>query len=186
MPINEQLENFKYFLEDCARIIFELIKVYYLKGLNLHRSVDQYNELGNVETFEEPFKISKRELEKIDVNLKIDITPTSEYDRYAQELSLENLLLKGLINLEEYTDALPEGSAMPKPTLEAIIQKRKEAKAKIAEIQQRVDAMNTAMQEVVMQNEGQMMGGMNNGMQDVSQGGTESFSAFGGQAEPSV
>lgn len=186
MPINEQLENFKYFLEDCARIIFELIKVYYLKGLNLHRSVDQYNELGNVETFEEPFKISKRELEKIDVNLKIDITPTSAYDRYAQELSLENLLLKGLINLEEYTDALPEGSAMPKPTLEAIIQKRKEAKAKIAEIQQRVDAMNTAMQEVVMQNEGQMMGGMNNGMQDVSQGGTESFSAFGGQAEPSV
>lgn len=185
-PLNEQLENFKYFLEDCARIIFELIKVYYLKGLNLYRSVDQYNELGNVETFEEPFTISRRELEKIDVNLKIDITPTSAYDRYAQELSLENLLLKGLINLEEYTDALPEGSAMPKPTLESIIQKRKEARAKIAELQQRMNAMQTAMEQTVMENEGQMIGGYGNEMRDVSEGGNESFSTFGGQTEPSV
>ena len=186
MPINEQLENFKYFLEDCAKIIFELIKVYYLKGLNLHRTVDTYNELGNVESYEEPFRISKRELEKADVNLKIDITPTSPYDRYAQELSLENLLLKGLINLEEYTDALPEGSAMPKPTLESIIQKRKEARAKIAELQERMNAMQGAMQQVVMENEGQMVGGYGNEMQDVSEGGNESFSTFGGQTEPNI
>ena len=182
-PLNEQLENFKYFLEDCARVIFELIKVYFLKGLNLYTTVEEYNELGNVESFEQPFSISRRELEKIDVNLKIDITPTSAYDRYAQELSLENLLLKGLINLEEYTNALPEGSAMPKPTLESIIQKRKEAKAKIAEIQERMNAMQGAMEQVVMENEGQMIGGNPNEMQDVSKGGTESFSAFGGQAE---
>ena len=26
-PLNEQLENFKYFLEDCARIVFDIIKV---------------------------------------------------------------------------------------------------------------------------------------------------------------
>ena len=182
-PLNEQLENFKYFLEDCAKVIFELIKVYFLKGLNLYTTVDEYNELGNVETFEQPFTISRRELEKIDVNLKIDITPTSAYDRYAQELSLENLLLKGLITLEEYTDALPEGSAMPKPTLESIIQKRKEARAKIAEIQERMNAMQGAMEQVVMENEGQMIGGNPNEMQDVSEGGTESFSAFGGQQQ---
>lgn len=178
-PLNEQLENFKYFLEDCAKIIFELIKVYFLNGLKLYRSVDQYNELGNVETYEEPFSISKKELEEVDVNLKIDITPTSAYDRYAQELSLENLLLKGLITLEEYTDALPDGSAMPKPTLETIIQKRKEARAKIAEIQQQMNTMQSAMEEVIMENE-EMIGGYGNEMQDVSGSGNESITNIEG------
>jgi hypothetical protein len=182
-PLNEQLENYKYFLEDCARVMFELIKVYFLKGLNLHRTVEKYNELGNVESYDEPFSISKRELEKMDLDIKIDITPTTAYDRYAQELSLENLLLKGIINFEEYVSSLPEGSAMPKPILEVIIQKRKEAKAEIAKIQQRMNAMQGAMQQAVMENEGQMMGGYGNEMQDVSEGGNESFSTFGGQAE---
>ncbi len=182
-PLNEQLENYKYFLEDCAKIMFELIKVYFLNGLHLYTTEDVYNELGNVETYERPFTLSKKELEKINVNLKIDITPTSAYDRYAQELSLENLLLKGMITLEEYTDALPEGSAMPKPTLEMIIQRRKEARQKIAEIQERMNAMQSAMEQIVMENEGHLIGGSPNEMQDVSEGGNESFSTFGGQAE---
>jgi hypothetical protein len=183
-PLNEQLENFKYFLEDCAKVIFELIKVYFIKGLHLHRTIEEYNELGNVESYEEPFNVTKKQLEKIDVNLKIDITPTTAFDRYAQELSLENLLLKGLINLEEYTEALPEGSAMPKPTLESIIQRRKEARAKIAELQQQMNAMQSAAEQVIMENEGHMMGGYGDEMRDVSEGGNESFSTFGGPQEP--
>ena len=182
-PLNEQLENYKYFLEDCAKIIFELIRVYFTKGLKLYTTEDVYNELGNVETYEKPFKMSQKELEKMDLDLKIDITPTTAYDRYAQELSLENLLLKGIITLEEYTDALPEGSAMPKPTLEIILQRRKEARQKIAEIQQRVNAMQAAMSQVVMENEGHLIGGSPNEMQDVSEGGNESFSTFGEQSE---
>ena len=182
-PLNEQLENYRYFLEDCARVMFELIKVYFLKGLNLHTTVEKYNELGNVETYDKPFNISKKELEKMDLDIKIDITPTTAYDRYAQELSLENLLLKGIINFEEYVNALPEGSAMPKPILELIIQKRKEARAEITKLQERANAMNAAMQQVVMENEGQMMGGVPGEMRDVSEGGNESFSTFGGQTE---
>lgn len=185
-PLNEQLENFKYFLEDCARVIFDIIKTYFLDGLHLFTKREEYDEMGNVQTFEEPFKVTKKQIDKIDVNLKIDITPTSAYDRYAQELSLENLLLKGLINLEEYTEALPEGSAMPKPTLESILQRRKEARQKIAEIQQRMNAMQEAMNQVVMENEGQLMDANQMQMQDVSEGGQESFSAFGGQESGQV
>ena len=151
--------------------------------MHLHRTIEEYNELGNVESYEEPFNVTKRQLEKIDVNLKIDITPTTAFDRYAQELSLENLLLKGLINLEEYTDALPEGSAMPKPTLESIIQRRKEARAKIAELQQQMNAMQSAAEQVIMENEGHMIGGYGDEMRDVSEGGNESFSTFGGPQE---
>ena len=179
-PINEQLENFKYFLEDCAKIMYELIKVYFSQGLNIYTTVESYNELGQVESFEEPLKITKAKLEKIDMNLKIDITPTTAYDKYAQELSLENLLLKGLITIEEYTLMLPQGSAMPKDKLEHIIEKRRQARAQIAKLQQQANAMMGAMQQVIMENEGQMMGGDANAMQDVSSGGTETLTVHEG------
>lgn len=146
-PLNEQVENYKYFLEDCAKILFEIIKVYYVKGLTLYTSEDTVNELGQTESIETPFTISQKALESIDVNLKIDITPTSPYDKYAQELSLENLLLQGMISLEEYTEALPEDSSMPKPTLETIIKKRKEARNQITAMQQQVNAIDSAIQQ---------------------------------------
>ena len=179
-PINEQLENFKYFLEDCAKIMYELIKVYFSQGLNIYTTVESYNELGQVESFEEPLKITKAKLEKIDMNLKIDITPTTAYDKYAQELTAENLLLKGLITIEEYIQMLPEGSAMPKDKLERIIEKRRQARAQIAKLQQQANAMMGAMQQVIMENEGQMMGGDANAMQDVSSGGTETLTVHEG------
>ena len=166
-PLNEQLENYKYFLEDCGRIIFEMIKVYFVNGLTLYSSEDTINDLGQMESFETPFKISQKELDAIDINLKIDITPTSPYDKYAQELSLENLLLKGFISLEEYTEALPEDSTMPKPRLETIIKKRKEARNQITAMQMEVNAINGAIQqELAMQNGGNM-----NEMSNVPNGG---------------
>ena len=175
-PINEQLENFKYFLEDCAKVMFELIKVYFTEGLKIYKTVESYNELGQVDSYEEPLKVTRAKLEKIDMNLKIDVTPTTAYDRYAQELTLENLLLKGLITIEEYAQMLPQGSTMPKDKLDNILERRRQAKAQIAKLQQQANALMGAMQQVMMENEGHMMGGDVNAMQDVSNGGTESFS----------
>ena len=153
-PLNEQVENYKYFLEDCARIIFELIKVYYVEGLTLYTSEDTINELGQTESVEKPFKITQEQLEQIDINLKIDVTPQSPYDKYAQEMSLENLLIKGMITLEEYTEVLPEDSTMPKQTLEAIIKKRKEARKQITMMQEQVNAMNSAIQQEMIKQGG--------------------------------
>ena len=44
-PLNEQVENYKFFLEDCGKIIFDLIKAYYIDGLTLYTSEDTVNEL---------------------------------------------------------------------------------------------------------------------------------------------
>ena len=167
-PLSEQIENYKYFLEDCAKVIFELIKVYYVDGLTLYTSEDSINELGQAESIETPFKISQDELEKLNLNLKIDVTPQSPYDRYAQEMSLENLLIKKLITLEEYTEALPEDSTMPKPSLESIIKRRKEARKQITAMQQQVNAIDSAIkQEMINQ------GGDTNVMPEMPIGGDE-------------
>lgn len=168
-PLNEQVENYKYFLEDCARIIFELIKVYYVEGLTLYTSEDTINELGQTESVEKPFKITQEQLEQIDINLKIDVTPQSPYDKYAQEMSLENLLIKGMITLEEYTEALPEDSTMPKQTLEAIIKKRKEARKQITMMKEQVNAMNSAIQQEMIR-----QGGVTDDMSEVPISGNAS------------
>lgn len=151
-PLNEQVENYKYFLEDCLKIIFDLIKVYYVDGLTLYTTEDIVDELGQTESIERPFKITQKELETLDVNMKIDITPQSPYDKYAQEMSLENLLIRNYITLEEYTEALPEDSSMPKPTLETIIRKRKEARQQITMMRQQVNAINSAIQQELIEN----------------------------------
>ena len=153
-PLNEQVENYKYFLEDCLKVIYDLIKVYFVEGLTLYSTEDMVDELGQTESIERAFKITQQELEKLDVNMKIDITPQSSYDKYAQEMSLENLLIRNYITLEEYTEALPEDSSMPKPTLETIIRKRKEARQQITAMQQQANAINSAIQQVITEEGG--------------------------------
>ena len=169
MPINEQVDNYKYFLEDCGNIIFDIIKTEYVDGLTLYSSEETINELGQTESLERPFKITQEELDKIDLNLKIDITPNSPYDVYATVMTLENMLMKGLINLEEFTEALPEDSPEPKSDLETIIRKRKEARNMIAGMQEQANALSSAMnQELINQ------GGDIDGMSYMQDSGNES------------
>ena len=164
-PLTEQVENYKYFLEDCLKVIFDIIKVYFINGLTLYKTEDVVDELGQTESIEQPFKITQKELEALDVNMKIDITPQSPYDKYAQEMSLENLLIRNYITLEEYTEALPEDSSMPKPTLETIIRKRKEARQQITAMQEQANALNSAIQQEIIN-----QGGYNNGMSEMPLG----------------
>lgn len=176
MPINEQVDNFKYFLEDCANIIFDIIKAYYVDGLTLYSSEEQIDELGQTETFERPFTITAEQLERLDVNLKIDITPQSPYDIYAVVMTLENMLMKGLITLEEFTEALPEDSPEPKADLESIIRKRKENRKMIAQMQEQMNAINSAINQVAIE-----QGGGLDAMSDMSASGNVSQGANGEQ-----
>ncbi len=180
-PLSEQVENFKYFLEDCAKIILDIIKAYFVEGITLYTSSDEINDLGQTEQIETPFKITQEELEKLDLNLKIDITPQSAYDKYAQEMSLENLLIKGMITLEEYAEALPEDSTMPKPTLESIIRKRQEKRNKIAQMQQEMNAYDSAIKQEIA-----MMGGDTSEMSSMQASGNASGENITEQNNPQM
>ena len=176
MPINEQVDNYKYFLEDCANIIFDIIKAYYVDGLTLYTTEEQVNELGQTESYETPFTISQKELEEADVNLKVDITPQSPYDVYATVMTLENMLMKQIIDLEEFTAALPEDSPEPKAALESILRKRRESRNQIAAMQEQANQLNSAINQAVIE-----QGGMIDGMSEMQNGGNESVMANAGQ-----
>lgn len=144
-PLSEQVENYKEFIEDIARIWFDMWKAYEVNGLDV--MYEEKDASGNV--VEIPGVIPYEKLEKLKLDIKVDITPSSPYDRYAQEQSLENLFLAQKITFEEYVDSLPDGSAMPKTTLENIIKKRRENEAIITGIQAQANALNSAFNQVV-------------------------------------
>ena len=57
------------------------------------------------------------------------------------------------ITFEEYVEALPQGSVMPKNVLEKIIARRKENQAKLTQMQLEADKINSAMNQVMAMQE---------------------------------
>ena len=142
-PLNDQLIGLKSFIEDIARIWFEMWKINAENGL----VIEQENTDINGETTFELVQVPAYILDALSTSVKVDITPKGAFDKYAQELSLENMFTSGKITFEEYVDSLDADSVMPKVKLENILKKRKEA-------QQQIDALDQQAQ--VMQNQAQM------------------------------
>ena len=146
-PLNEQVDTYKTFIEDLARIYYDMWKAYKVNGMQV--LIEEKNENG--ETIEVPFTIPYEVLNELEANIRVDITPKSPYDRYAEEQSLENLFMSDKITFEEYVEALPEGSVMPKDVLQKIVEKRKEMQEKFTQMQIEADRMNSAMSQVMQQ-----------------------------------
>lgn len=149
-PINEQVEAYKDFIEDIARIWFAMLKANSVNGITLVREEKDY---ANNITKEEMYNISYKELQKYDFDIRIDITPNSPFDKYAIEQSLGNLLTSGHINFEEYVKALPEDSAMPKSSLKEILKDREEKENVFNQIEKTANALDSAMQQVMTEQE---------------------------------
>lgn len=145
-PLNDQMIGLKSFIEDIARIWFEMWKVYASDGLTIQ--VDEQDPItgqSNPQIVQVPSYI----LEALSTSVKVDITPKGAFDKYAQELSLENMFTQGKITFDEYVDSLDTDSVMPKVKLEEIKRKRQEA-------QQRIEAINQQAQLVKNQAQMQM------------------------------
>lgn len=149
-PINSQVEAYKTFIEDIARIWFEMLKAYSVDGIKLTKEEKDY---ANDTTYNTQYILDYEELNKLELDLKIDITPKSAFDKYAMEVSLENLLSAGQITFEEYVNALPEDSTMPKSKLKEILKTREEKNKVITDIEKQGNALNGAIEQVMTQQE---------------------------------
>ena len=149
-PINQQVEYYKDFIEDIARIWFEMLKVNSVKGITLTTEKKDYT---NNTTIEEMYKISQNELEKYDFDIKIDITPKSPFDKYAMEISFENLLGAGHITFEEFVNALPDDATLNKSALKEILKDREEKSNIITQIEKQGNALDAAMKQVMAEQE---------------------------------
>lgn len=134
-PMTEQKESFKAFVEDVARIMLDMWTVYSQDGIKLE---DTKKDPTTGEEIVELVDIPQTALQELQASVKVDVTPKGAFDKYAQELSIENMLMQGMFNvqrlpeLERYVEALPYDSTMPKQTLEKIVESMREEQQKIA------------------------------------------------------
>lgn len=145
-PLNDQLIGLKSFIEDLARIWFEMWRVYAKDGLLIED--EQTDDITGQKTTNQVL-VPQYILEALRTSVKVDITPKGAFDKYAQELSLENMFTTGKITFEEYVEALDTDSVMPKQKLEIILKKRAEKEKQINEYElQAAQLKNQAQKEI--------------------------------------
>ena len=153
-PMTEQKESFKTFIEDLAKIWLEYLIVNAEEGVNLEEEITDPN------TGEETIQlvnVPQSALEQLQATVKIDVTPKGVYDRFAQEQTIENLLINGLFSAQRlsefkaYVKALPNDSVAPKMILEEIVQNAEEEQRKIAMIQAQAEMMQQRAQQFLME-----------------------------------
>lgn len=137
MPMTEQLETLKDSIDQLAKVWLDMWKTYAENGLQIE--YETKDELTG-QTSTQLVKVSAEILDKLQADVKVDITPKSPYDKYAQEVSIENMLKAGYFNaeklseLEVYVDLLDDDSSMPKQKMEEAIKHIKAVQDQISQI----------------------------------------------------
>lgn len=99
LTLNEQSAFYKQFVEDIATVWCKLMAAY---GAG----------------------ITPDELDEVEFDIKIDVSPVDPYSVLARQMALENALAKGHITFDEYVDALDDNSGVPKEKFKKIIESR--------------------------------------------------------------
>jgi hypothetical protein len=152
-PMTEQKESFKNFIEDLARIWLEYLKVHSVDGVNLEEEV---TDPQTGEDIVQLVTVPQSMIEMLQATVKIDITPKSVYDRFAQEQTIENLMVQGFFNaqrvgeLEIYGELLDDDSVAPKVKIKEAVEKIKEQQRRIAQIQAEAQLMQQRAQQFLM------------------------------------
>ena len=153
-PMTEQKESYKNFVEDLARIWLEYLIVYSVDGVNMEEPVTDPN------TGEETVRIvnvPQSVLEQLQATVKIDVTPKGVYDKFAQEQTIENLMVQGFFNaqrvseLATYAEVLDDDSVAPKTKILEAVQHIKDEQRKIAMIQAQAQMMQQRAQQFLME-----------------------------------
>ena len=152
-PMTDQREGYKNFIEDIARIWLEYLIVYSVDGVKLEE------EVTDPATGEETIQVvtvPQSVLQELQATVKIDVTPKGVYDKFAQEQTMENLLMQGFFNaervteLENYAKSLDDDSVAPKQKILETVENIKETQRQIAMIEAEAQAMQQRANQFLM------------------------------------
>jgi hypothetical protein len=103
------------FIEDIAAIWLDTWVAYNPNGMTI--DIEQDGQLVQEE-------IPAEVLQSLNVNIRIDVSPTNPYSKFAREQSLENALANQHITFDEYVEALDDDGTAPKGKFKDILDKR--------------------------------------------------------------
>ena len=153
-PMTEQKEGYKNFIEDVARIWLDYLIVHSADGINMEQVTTDAN---TGEEVIQVVNVPQVTLEQLKATVKVDVTPKSVYDRFAQEQTIENMLLQGLFNAERvgelsiYAELLEDDSVAPKQKIKEAVELIREEQQRIAMIQAQAQAMQQRASQFLME-----------------------------------
>lgn len=143
-PMTEQKNAYKDFVEDLARIWLDILITYNPDGLELEEEViDPQSQEKSVRIY----SVLQETLKSLQATVKVDITPKGAFDKYAQELSIENMFKVGMFNVQKlqelkiYVELLDDDSVMNKQKLKKAIELMENEQRKIAMIDAQAQAL---------------------------------------------
>lgn len=107
VPLNEYKNAGRQLVEDIAIIWYDQLTAYNPDGLS--------TEFGD---------ITADTLERLEPEIRIEVSDGNPYSKYAREQALQNALAAGHITFEEYVEALDEDAQAPKAKFAEIIKAR--------------------------------------------------------------
>ena len=152
-PMTEQKESYKNFIEDLARIWLEYLIVHSVDGVPMEEEV---TDPTTGEEYVQIVTVPQSVLEQLQATVKIDITPKGVYDKFAQEQTIENLMMNGLFTaervseLETYVKILPDDAVAPKMKIQEAVERIKEEQRRIAMIESQAQMMQQRAQQFLM------------------------------------
>lgn len=148
-PMTEQKESYKNFVEDIAKIWLEYLIVHSVDGIPMEQEIDMGDGQKQIQVVTVPQSV----LQQLQATVKIDVTPKSVYDKFAQEQTIENLLLQGFLTaqrigeLEIYAELLDDDSVAPKMKIKEACELVRKEQQRIAMMQAQTQTAHMKMQQ---------------------------------------
>ena len=153
-PMTEQKEGYKNFIEDIALIWLDYLIVHAVDGINMEEAT---TDPTTGEEVIQMVNVPQVTLEQLQATVKVDITPKSVYDRFAQEQTIENMLLQGLFSpervgeLSTYAELLDDDSVAPKQKIKEAVELIRAEQQKIAQIKAQAEAMQQRANQFLLE-----------------------------------
>jgi hypothetical protein len=153
-PMTEQKDGAKNFIEDIARINLEYLIVYSPDGVKME---DEVTDPQTGETYIQMVTVPQVTLQQLQATVRVDVSPRSPFDKFAQEQTMENLLLNGFLTpqrvneLEIYGKLLDDDSVAPKSKIMEVVDYVHEQQRKIAQIDAQAQIMKQRAQQFLME-----------------------------------
>lgn len=154
LPLNDQTAGFKQFVEDVALIWFDMWVAYNPMGMEI--VIDKKDEQTG-EIIPTLYTIPREQLETLKIDVRIDVSPSNPFSKFAREQAIEKLLERGLIDFEIYVELLDDDATAPKEKLIEAVEKLKQRKE--AELVAREQMVQMPRPEEAAMLESQQQGG---------------------------
>lgn len=129
VPLSEQVARYRQWAEDVSLLWLDLWIAYNPDGISFMADTDD----GQVQ-----MNISQEELNSLKPTVRIDVSPDNQWTKLAEQQSLDNMFMQQQLTLEEYVEATPDNSSIPKAKLKAILDKRKQQQMQQQHMQQQM------------------------------------------------